>query len=675
MTVNLSMLAGAGAQFFSDSGVPLSGGLIYTYAAGTTTPQATYTTSTGSTAHSNPIVLNSAGRVASGGEIWLTDAVSYKFVLQTSAAVTIATYDNVTGNASGVLSGIYAAFAASSGSSLVGYTQGGTGASTITVQTKLRQSINVADFGAVGDGTTNDTTAIQNAINAANTNGGGVVYFEAKDYLISNTLTLYSGISLIGAGSGQYPTLANVSSVNFIALNKTRILASASFPTTTPMLSVITPNSAYYGLQSVSVQGIMLDCANVANYGIKSVTVKHSFFKDILVFRPTVYGIWEDCLPSTVSGTAQAGGASTITLQATAAVTRDSWYNGLTITTTGGTGSGQTRTISSYVGSTQVATVSSAWTTAPDATTTYTITGVGPSETNAATQFNEWTQVTVWAGDNPSSATGWIMNGDTVSNVNQNTYDAIKIVVRDGDAMIFANADANTMQSLSTYNFASTGTGVRFKGNEKNLSQFARFNTIVWCQLTGPGGIGGLIAESGTSVSSYGNVASVYSTGNSAPQPTIQTGAEFWYNTDRFFPYTWIQFTPTITFATPGDLSVAYTVQNGRYWKVGPVVNFQISISFTPTFTTASGVVRVSGLPIKSNNLTTGYQVTCVNSGVGLTYPAGTTSLTGRVMNGLTYIQIVGSGSSVANAFIQASNFASGSAYILLIGGSYESFV
>jgi len=91
--VNLSAFGGVGWQFFDNNGVPLAGGLIYTYAAGTTTPQATYTTSAGTIAHSNPIVLNSAGRVP-GGEIWLLFA-SYKFVLQTSAAVLIATYDNI----------------------------------------------------------------------------------------------------------------------------------------------------------------------------------------------------------------------------------------------------------------------------------------------------------------------------------------------------------------------------------------------------------------------------------------------------------------------------------------------------------------------------------------------------------------------------------------------------
>ena len=93
MTVSISLFAGVGAQFFTDDGVPLAGGLIYSYAAGTTTPKTTYTNSTGNTAHTNPIILNSAGRVP-GGEIWLTLG-GYKFTLATSTNVTIATYDNV----------------------------------------------------------------------------------------------------------------------------------------------------------------------------------------------------------------------------------------------------------------------------------------------------------------------------------------------------------------------------------------------------------------------------------------------------------------------------------------------------------------------------------------------------------------------------------------------------
>jgi len=92
--VSLSIFGGVGAQFFDNNGNPLSGGKIYTYEAGTTTPLATYTSSTGNTAHANPIVLDAAGRVPSGGEIWNALRL-YKFVLKTSAEVTIATYDNV----------------------------------------------------------------------------------------------------------------------------------------------------------------------------------------------------------------------------------------------------------------------------------------------------------------------------------------------------------------------------------------------------------------------------------------------------------------------------------------------------------------------------------------------------------------------------------------------------
>jgi hypothetical protein len=95
-TVNLSPLGGAASQFFDNNGVILTGGKIYTYAAGTTTPRATYTSSSGVTPHANPIVLDSAGRVP-GGEIWLTDSLVYKFTIETAASVLLGTYDNISG--------------------------------------------------------------------------------------------------------------------------------------------------------------------------------------------------------------------------------------------------------------------------------------------------------------------------------------------------------------------------------------------------------------------------------------------------------------------------------------------------------------------------------------------------------------------------------------------------
>ena len=95
MTVNLSALGGAGWQFFDNNGNPLTGGKLYTYAAGTTTPAATYTSSSGVTANANPIILNSAGRPSS--QIWLTSNAAYKFVLADANDVVLWTMDNIPG--------------------------------------------------------------------------------------------------------------------------------------------------------------------------------------------------------------------------------------------------------------------------------------------------------------------------------------------------------------------------------------------------------------------------------------------------------------------------------------------------------------------------------------------------------------------------------------------------
>jgi parallel beta-helix repeat protein len=235
MAVNLSPVAGAAAQFFDNSGNVLTGGKLYTYDAGTTTPAPTYTNSNGVTAQPNPIILNAAGRVPDSGEIWLADSVSYKFVLKDANDVLIATYDNIVGinsnfvnftgeeeqqiatqgqtvftlttiqyqpitnnllvfvNGSKQISGTNYQETSSTvvtfvdglnvgdvvdfctatpintsavTSSNVSYKEGQSGSVTRTVQSKLQEWVSIEDFGAVCDGTTNDTSAVQAAINA-----------------------------------------------------------------------------------------------------------------------------------------------------------------------------------------------------------------------------------------------------------------------------------------------------------------------------------------------------------------------------------------------------------------------------------------------------------------------------------------------------------------------------
>lgn len=266
MAVNLSPVGGVAGQFFDNNGNPLSGGKIYTYAAGTTTNQATYTSSAGTTAHTNPIILDSAGRVPSG-EIWLTDGLQYKFVIKTSADVTIGTYDNIIGINSnfvnfvtetevqtatagqtvftlttmqyqpgtnnltvyvdgvnqidgvsysyvetsstvvtftsglhvGALVKFTTAQTLSTGvtdASLVTYDPPFTGSVTTTVEDKLAQTVSVKDFGAVGDGTTDDTAAIQAALDS----NAGVITFPDGTYLISAAIEPNSNQELIGTG-------------------------------------------------------------------------------------------------------------------------------------------------------------------------------------------------------------------------------------------------------------------------------------------------------------------------------------------------------------------------------------------------------------------------------------------------------------------------------------------
>ncbi len=78
------------------------------------------------------------------------------------------------------------------------FTATGTGAAARTINDKLADAISVKDFGAVGDGLTNDTTAIQNALAAHDS-----VFMPAGEYLISATITLTAGQSLIGAGQAS----------------------------------------------------------------------------------------------------------------------------------------------------------------------------------------------------------------------------------------------------------------------------------------------------------------------------------------------------------------------------------------------------------------------------------------------------------------------------------------
>jgi len=220
MSVNLSSFAGAGWQLFSNNGVPLAGGLIYSYAAGTTTPAATYTTAAGSIANSNPIVLDAFGRTAN--EIWLTAGSTYKFILRDSSGNLIGTYDDISGindftnGAAGILADLASTTDNAKGDALIGFRQSNSsgflaGAVGKTVNAKFQDYINVKDFGAVGDGTTNDAAAFAAALTAVATTGQSI-YVPAGTYKINSVLSTTGHLNMFGDGEKSVLDFSGVTS-------------------------------------------------------------------------------------------------------------------------------------------------------------------------------------------------------------------------------------------------------------------------------------------------------------------------------------------------------------------------------------------------------------------------------------------------------------------------------
>lgn len=141
----------------TSTGLALVGGQVFTFAAGTSTPQATYTDATGNTPNTNPIILNSRGECS----CYLNPSLSYKLVFKDSLGNTISTYDN------------------------------------IRAQNYDRNVYYVENFGAVGDGATDSTAAIQAAIDQAPT--GSIIAFGVGDFKVSS-LTISKSLTIRGSG-------------------------------------------------------------------------------------------------------------------------------------------------------------------------------------------------------------------------------------------------------------------------------------------------------------------------------------------------------------------------------------------------------------------------------------------------------------------------------------------
>jgi len=235
-------------QFLDSNGAPLVGGLVYTYASGaTSTPQTTYSNTTG-TANTNPVVLNSLGE----GVFYLDNALSYYFVVRNSAGVLQYTEDYIGDESSNVqiLTNIatlraiaprnggaidikyHTSASAGGGGRFRGVTGAAAGTYTHNNGTtivpsggdgsaawlRIFDNVWVDYFGAIGDNSTDDTTAILAAKTYVGTNGLGALYFRAKTYKLTAGIP-DSGktIKFIGMGMNEDGAIfGNVTRLNFV---------------------------------------------------------------------------------------------------------------------------------------------------------------------------------------------------------------------------------------------------------------------------------------------------------------------------------------------------------------------------------------------------------------------------------------------------------------------------
>jgi hypothetical protein len=146
-------------------------------------------------------------------EIWLTEGLLYKFVLMDANDVLIWTKDNIIGAADlvGFAADLANASDPAKGDALVGFRQSNssgnlTGSVNSTVHKKLQEIISFKDFGAVGDGTTNDQAAIQAALTAAN---GQIIDGQNLTYKINAPIALTASNTVIKNATFDFSDMAD----------------------------------------------------------------------------------------------------------------------------------------------------------------------------------------------------------------------------------------------------------------------------------------------------------------------------------------------------------------------------------------------------------------------------------------------------------------------------------
>lgn len=175
--------------------------------------------------------------------------------------------------------------------------------------------------------------------------------------------------------------------------------------------------------------------------------------------------------------------------------------------------------------------------------------------------------------------------------------------------------------------------------------------------MASPGAIGGTTPAAGafTTVSASGLISA---NGGQVKFPAAQNASADANTLDDYEESTW---TPVLTFATPGDLAVAYAIRIGTYTKIGNKVFCNLYVQLNSfTHTTAAGQLRITGLPFNAGS----GSYNCIAAWNGIT-KAGYSSIGAVTSAGSDILSINAFGSGVAFATVTAADCPTGGGMLL----------
>jgi len=448
----------------------------------------------------------------------------------------------------------------------VQFTQAGSGATTRTVESKLRDVVSVKDFGAVGDGVADDTAAFNNALAASR-----YVNVPSGTYVLKSTITLNQfGHSLIGTGgknttvllidhtTGPGVTIAQGQCVLqglTITASDTRrnFTAGATYDLASDLFGVKLYNSSGYLTQC------LLDRISVQRHPNHGIYMGGEGAGTTFSLCESQYNRGHGyAFDDRTIGGGTSSRCGIVNIESCRAI--DNGGNAVHLSQNGST---CYRFIIN-----NLETIWNAWNTS--------IAGLVNAEVYLSGQNNKLQQSAF--GDLDGDARTVMSNGDArlakTGNLSTGVY--IRGIASE---IILENC-----RYISLYRGVSTGT---------NISYLRVLGAYFTQQKVGGG---------------YSNVNRGFDIGTGSNDIAVDA-----VNPGSGVVDTWIYdadsnirqginstltgtFTPTITFATPGDLTVAYAAQTGSYSIVGNLLYVNVSVTFTPTYTTASGVFLVNNL-------------------------------------------------------------------------------